>query len=93
MLRSPRSRRCFKSVLSGTDVPRYFFDLHNGAELPDLKGTDCVADNDAFVEATRLAGEILREMPERFSLSEEWEIVVTNSHRKKLFSLKMMRSA
>lgn len=69
-------------------MPRYFFDIKDGAEFPDLEGSDWRDLAAARLEAVRLAAEILKEMPERFWHCELWTMTVSDGARAPLFTLK-----
>lgn len=71
-------------------MPRYFFDVKDGSEFPDLLGSDWEDIAAARLEAVRLSAEILREMPERFWHCELWTMTVSDRARKPLFALKFM---
>uniref|UniRef100_UPI0035C98932 DUF6894 family protein n=1 Tax=uncultured Sphingomonas sp. TaxID=158754 RepID=UPI0035C98932 len=71
-------------------MPRYFFDIKDGQEFPDLQGSLFADLAAARIEAVRFAAEILKEMPERFWNCEQWTMNVSDSDRKPLFSLKFL---
>jgi hypothetical protein len=71
-------------------MPRYFFDIVDGEDLPDLKGSEHADLAAARIEAVRYSAEVLKEMPDRFWNSEEWTMSVFDSERIKLFSLKFL---
>ena len=71
-------------------MPRYFFDIIDGEEHPDLQGsvhTDLAA---ARIEAVRYSAEVLKKMPERFWHSELWTMSVFDQDRVRLFTLKFL---
>jgi hypothetical protein len=71
-------------------MPRYFFDIVDGEDLPDLHGSvfpDLAA---ARVEAIRYSAEVLKEMPERFWNCEQWTMTVSDANRVPLFTLKFL---
>lgn len=69
-------------------MPRYFFDIVDGEDLPDPDGSEHADLNAARIEAIRYSGEVLREMPERFWHAEEWKMTVSDWNRIPLFTLK-----
>lgn len=71
-------------------MPRYFFDIKDGQDFPDLQGSEFADLRAARLEAVRYSGEILREMPERFWNCEEWTMNVSDARRQPLFSLKFL---
>ena len=71
-------------------MPRYFFDIKDGENLPDHTGSvwpDLAA---ARIEAVRYSAEVLKEMPDRFWNSEEWTMTVKDEAGIPLFALKFM---
>ena len=71
-------------------MPRYFFDIVDGEDLPDHNGSEHADLRAARVEAIRYSGEVLREMPERFWRAEEWTMTVSDDARTPLFTLKFL---
>lgn len=68
-------------------MARFYFDVHDGEELPDLHGFELPDHAAARREAERLARELLREMPDRFAAGESWTIAVSNQVGALLFTL------
>lgn len=71
-------------------MPRYFFDIKDGTDFPDLQGSVFADLAAARIEAVRYSAEVLKEMPERFWHSEKWTMTVSDSRRNKLFTLKFV---
>lgn len=71
-------------------MPRYFFDIVDGEDLPDINGSEHADLDAARLEAIRYSGEVLREMPERFWNAEEWTMTVSDTARIPLFTLKFL---
>jgi len=71
-------------------MPRYYFDIVDGQDLPDVDGSDHADLAAARVESIRYSGEVLREMPERFWNAEEWTMTVSDARRVPLFTLKFL---
>jgi hypothetical protein len=69
-------------------MPRYFFDIKDGQDLPDRQGSLFPNLAAARLEAVRYSAEILKEMPERFWNCEEWTMTVSDYSRTPLFALK-----
>lgn len=69
-------------------MPRYFFDIKDGHDFPDLQGSEWKDLAEARNEAVRYAAEVLKEMPERFWNAEQWTMSVSDQHRNLLFTLK-----
>ena len=58
-------------------MPRYFFNVHDGEDIPDQDGSE-LPDLDAVrVEALRAAGEMLPDSA-RFWKGQEWLMVVAD---------------
>jgi hypothetical protein len=71
-------------------VPRYYFDIKDGEDLPDLQGSEHAGLAEARIEAVRYSAEVLKEMPERFWNAEEWTMTVSDFNRKPLFTLRFL---
>jgi hypothetical protein len=69
-------------------MPRYFFDIKDGQDFPDLQGSEWPDLAAARLEAVRFSAEVLKEMPDRFWNCEEWTMSVSDSNRHPLFALK-----
>jgi hypothetical protein len=69
-------------------MPRYFFDIVDGEDLPDVNGSEHADLVAARIESIRYSGEVLREMPERFWNAEEWTMTVSDARRVPIFTLK-----
>ena len=68
-------------------MPRYFFHVHDGADLADLRGTTLDDDHAAQVEAVRFSGDLLRNGAESFWSEKEWSMRVTDEEDLTLFEL------
>lgn len=71
-------------------MSRYFFDIKDGQDFPDLQGSEFADLAAARMEAVRYSAEVLREMPERFWNCEEWTMTVSDYNRNQLFTLKFL---
>lgn len=71
-------------------MPRYFFDIVDGQNFPDLQGSEFPDLAAARIEAVRYAAEVLKEMPERFWHCEAWMMTVSDRNRSPLFTLKFL---
>jgi hypothetical protein len=69
-------------------MPRYYFDIVDGQDFPDVHGSDLPDLAAARIEAVRYSAEVLKEMPDRFWACEEWTMTVSDKRRVKLFTLK-----
>lgn len=68
-------------------MPRYYFDIKDGRDFPDVEGSEWPNLAAARIEAVRYAAEVLKEMPERFWHCEEWLMSVFDCNRQPLFTL------
>jgi hypothetical protein len=68
-------------------MERYFFDIRDEDDFPDLQGSECPNLAAARNEARRCAAEVRDEMPERFGACREWTMIVSDHQRKPLFTL------
>lgn len=71
-------------------MPRYFFDIVDGEDLPDLVGSEWPDIQAARVEAVRYSAEVLKEMPDRFWNAEEWTMTVSTAEKTPQFTLKFI---
>ena len=69
-------------------MPRYFFDIVDGEDLPDLLGSEWPDIQAARIEAVRYSAEVLKEMPERFWNSEAWTMTVSTAEKTPQFTLR-----
>ena len=59
-------------------LPRYFFTVRDGRDLPDLDGTELPDLAAVRTEAVRYAGELLRDGVGEFWSGHEWRMEVTD---------------
>jgi hypothetical protein len=59
-------------------MPRYFFNVHDGKDLPDNEGTELPGRNEAHRQAIITEGEMLRESDRKFLVGDIWEMQVTD---------------
>lgn len=69
-------------------VERYYFDVKDGAHHIDAEGSEWPDLHAVRIEAIRLSGEILKEMPESFWHAQQWQMSVSNRHRTLVFTLR-----
>ncbi len=69
-------------------MERYYFDVKDGADHIDAEGSEWPDLHAVRIEAIRLSGEILKEMPASFCHAQQWQMSVSNRHRTLLFTLK-----
>jgi hypothetical protein len=59
-------------------MPRYHFNVHDGAPMLDAEGTELPDWQAARLEAIRRASDILKHEADRIALGEDWRIEVTD---------------
>jgi precorrin-6x reductase len=59
-------------------VPRYFFNVHDGRDIPDQEGTELSGPREARDKAVIASGEALKDLNGAFWDSEQWTMVVTD---------------
>jgi uncharacterized protein DUF6894 len=59
-------------------MPRYYFNVHDGQDLPDEEGMELAGREAAHAEAVVAAGEMLKETGQRFLRGDVWEMHVTD---------------
>lgn len=62
-------------------MPRYFFQVEDGASLPDLEGTELPDVAAARAEAVRLAGLLLADLGGKFWDQADWRLIVTDDQQ------------
>lgn len=68
-------------------MPRFFFNVHDDAQYPDLEGTQLANLNAARDEAVRLAATVLRRRPDQFWSAKKWSMEVCDDFGLLLFAL------
>ena len=68
-------------------MPRYFFHIHDGRNIPDQDGTDLPDIKAVRGEAIRAAGEILADINGGLS-HEEWRMEVTDEVGRPVLTLR-----
>jgi hypothetical protein len=71
-------------------MPRFYFDISAGADIDDVtdeEGEELEGLNAARIVAVRLSGEILRDYPDRFWSTGNWNCTVRDENRLILFVL------
>ena len=59
-------------------MPRYFFNVKDGQDLPDHEGTVLASPDAARVAAVFASGEMLKAHAEQFWLDRDWQMHVTD---------------
>jgi hypothetical protein len=73
-------------------VPRYFFHLHDGRDIPDVGGIDLPDMQAVRAQATKTAGQMLMEAEGKFS-GEDWRMNVANEAGQLVLSLRISATA
>lgn len=68
-------------------MPRYFFNIHDGVDIADPVGTEYPSWKEAYAEAIRLVGQVLKDDAAHIALGESWHLEVTNEQGAVLFRL------
>lgn len=69
-------------------MPRYFFHVHDSADIPDDGGTELADRNAAWGEAIRAGGEMLKDLDGRFNPASEWRMEVSDEAGNPVFTLR-----
>lgn len=68
-------------------MPRYHFNVQDGARYPDTVGTELPDLEAARMEAVGRIGALLRDNAESFWSGEKWDLTVTDENRMVMFTL------
>lgn len=68
-------------------MPRFFFNVHDGQDYPDLDGTELASIPDARRHASKYAGELLKADPDVFWNDQRWQMDVTDDRGLILYQL------
>ncbi len=68
-------------------MARYYFNINDGTDLPDVEGLEIADLNRARAEAIRAAGEMIRDLPGKFD-GQEWVMEVTDQSKRPVFTLR-----
>jgi hypothetical protein len=69
-------------------MPRYFFHVHDGQEMPDREGVELPGLDEARMQAITTAGEIIRQHPDVIWNAGEWQMDVTDETGAPVFTLR-----
>jgi hypothetical protein len=72
-----------------SQMPRYFFDVHNERSTIDTEGEELPDNKAAWHEATAVAGDLLRNMDGKFQPGQEWRLEVTDERRNPIYVLRV----
>jgi hypothetical protein len=70
-------------------MSRYFFNVHNEDSRLDTEGEELPNNEAAWLQATIVAGELLRDMAGKFQPGQEWRLEVTDERRNPLYILRV----
>ena len=71
-------------------MPRYHFNVFDGATILDQDGTQLSGPDDARRESIRLASELLRSEVAKAEIGEEWRVEVTDGRGMILFRIDIL---
>jgi hypothetical protein len=66
-------------------MPKYFFNVSYGDQVPDTVGEEFSNHHDAWCEAVDMAGQNLRDIDGQFQIDREWRLEVTDEFLTPLF--------
>ena len=69
-------------------MPRYFFSVREGRDIPDEEGLVLEGPEEARAQAVTAAGEALRDLDGRFWQTAEWQMRVTDEEGVTLCTLR-----
>lgn len=70
-------------------MPRYFFHVQDGKDIPDEEGLDLSSPKEARNQAVIAAGEMLKDLDGEFWNSQEWTMKVTDPTGSTVCTLKV----
>jgi hypothetical protein len=73
-------------------MPRYFFNVRDGHNLPDTVGTEFASPEEARAQAVVAAGEAIRDSGAAFWKRGEWEMHVSEEGGAPVCSLRLSAS-
>lgn len=73
-------------------MPRYFFNVHNGSDMPDKDGTVLPDLRAAQKQAVMYAGELMQDVPDAFWDGTDWSMIVADERDMTLFTLTFFTS-
>ncbi len=71
-------------------MPRYFFNIENGSSTPDVDGVVLTGAAEARAQATKMAGEMLREGSARLWETGQWRLDVRDEAGSAVFALSLL---
>ena len=71
-------------------MPRFYFDIHDGVAQPDPDGLEMQDKDEAWAEAVRCCGEMLKDLNGQLQPGSEWRMDVTDEGRRPVFTLRFL---
>ncbi|GLS46740.1 DUF6894 family protein [Methylobacterium brachythecii] len=68
-------------------MPRYFFDVHHGVDLPDPDGKELDDDEAARIKAIDIAGHVLNDYGREALMKESWLLKVFHEDGRLVFQM------
>jgi Domain of unknown function (DUF6894) len=69
-------------------MPRYFFHVHDGRDIPDREGVELPGPEEARRQAVIACGEALTDLGDRFWEGEQWTMTVKDQQDNVVCELK-----
>jgi hypothetical protein len=70
-------------------MPRYFFNVHNAGTSVDESGEELPNNEAAWQQATRIAGELFKDMDGKFRPGQEWALEITDESRNPIYFIQI----
>jgi hypothetical protein len=70
-------------------MPRYFFNVYHARSNVDSEGEEFPDMRAAFREATRTAGEVLRDLDTALTPGQDWRLEVTDEFKKVIYVIRV----
>lgn len=68
-------------------MPLYFFNVYHDRDYPDEEGTELPNVDAAWKEATKIAGESIKDVDGKLRPGHDWRLEVTDEFRNPLWEL------
>ena len=70
-------------------MPRYFFNMHGVRPSLDEEGEELPDNETAWHEAIIIAGEMFKDVDDKFRPGQGWALVVSDDQRRPLYSIQI----
>jgi len=84
---------CSKLKIGERFMPLYFFVIERDRSAPDPPGVELPDVGAAWKEATRVTGEIVRDLDGALEVGTEWSIQIQDADRKPLRTIRLTSEA